>query len=961
MSSQPSSKSSPAASPAASHPSVNGWNPDLIESMYAQWKADPSSVEESWRTFFTGFDLGVARPVSKTVTPAATTVPEPAIASTVSAGAQSRVDELIRRYREFGHRCADLDPLGVARPFVSALALDSVGLDDSHLSESFDPGTLPLPVPTTLGTILDWLETTYCRHIGVEFMHIRSIEQREWLIRRMESVRNRPAVPAEQRRRIFEQVARADRLEAFLATRYVGKKRFGLEGGESTVPSIERVVELASACGTREIVMAMAHRGRVNLLANVVGKPYEQVLTEFDEACPVSFETGGGDVKYHQGYSAVREFGDGSSVHIHLCPNPSHLEFVNAVALGRTRALQDRAIEDRHDAVLTVLVHGDAAFPGQGSISECFNMMHLAGYEVGGAIHIVINNQVGFTTDPAESWGGEYCTDVARGFDVPVFHVNGDDPEACVWVTELAFDFRREFGVDTVVDIWCFRKNGHNETDEPSFTQPLLYQRVKAQTPVMNTYAATLVREGVLEEGQSQAFGDLIFQTLDAAQARAKSTPYEVGNPPFRGQWVDYSSSYSSTTIETGVAESTLARISKETSAMPASFTPHRTVGRVVTGRAGFGLNKTVDWSQAELLAYGSLALEGFSLRLSGQDTERGTFSHRHAVIVDQTTGQKHNVFETLCASPGAGIVSVLNSPLTENACVAFELGYSTCEPKTLIIWEAQFGDFGNGAQVIIDQFIAPGFTKWRRATGLVLLLPHGYEGQGPEHSSARLERFLQLYADHNLVVCHPTTTSQMFHLLRRQMMAQWRRPLICLTPKSMLRLQAAQSLGSAFVSGHFETVLDDPSVVDPTSITRLHLCSGKFYHELVETRQSRGAKDHAFVRMEQIAPFPAEELQAILARYPSATVDWVQEESLNLGAAQFVRDEVEALTGLSIRRIGRAPSASSATGSSTLHAKQSDELLDRVFSTSVASSNDEASSRKRVVQLKGTRGQPHD
>ena len=924
--------------------------------MYAKWKADSASVDQSWQTFFLGFDLGVARPVAESTTapaaPAGAATLPPALPSESQApresgdpesagtGAQSAVDELVSRYRTLGHRCANLDPLGTTRPFDPALSLEAVGLDDSHLDKPFCPGTLPLPNPSPLGAILELLEETYCRSMGVEFMHIRSLEEREWLGRTMESVRNRPNYTAEQRRRIFEQLARADRLEAFMATRYVGKKRFGLEGGESSIPAIERIVELSSACGATDMTMAMAHRGRVNILANVVGKPYEHVLTEFEETCPVTFSNGGGDVKYHQGYSSVREFGDGRHLHIRLCPNPSHLEYVNALALGRTRALQERAGEDGMDRVVPLLIHGDAAFPGQGSISECFNLMELRHYAVGGALHLIVNNQVGFTTDPQDSWAGEYCTDMARGYDVPVFHVNGDDPEACVWAAELAFEFRRTFHKDAVVDLWCYRKNGHNESDEPSFTQPLLYQRVRAQVPVMESYAARLERDGVLEAGQSKGFGELIFAALDTAQAAVRGQPCPVGNPPFRGAWEPFRNAYSARPIETGVPTDTLARVSEAIGSAPGDFQPHKTVSRVLASRSTFDADKRIDWAQAELLAYGTLALEGYSLRLSGQDSERGTFSHRHMVLSSQDDGRKHNVFQPL-QGDGVGRLEVVNSPLTENACLSFELGYSQVDPRTLVIWEAQFGDFANGAQVMIDQFIVPGLSKWHRATGLTLLLPHGYEGQGPEHSSARIERFLQQYADGNIVACYPSTTAQIFHLLRRQMLADWRRPLVVFTPKSMLRLPAAQSPGSAFTAGSFETVIDDPFVSDAAAITNVHLCTGKYFHELVEARQAGGHHRHALVRIEQLAPFPATELQAILDRYPNATVDWVQEESLNMGAASFVRDRVEELNGQSIRRVGRPASASIAAGSPKVHAKQAQALIEAIFAVAEDSMGD--------------------
>ncbi len=926
--------------------SVNGWDAAFIDALYAKWQEDPESVEPQWRQFFAGFDLGVSRPDSTTAAPTSspTTAAAPAPGSSAPTGAvteaQRRVDLLIARYREFGHLAAQLDPLGTTRPFPEALTLEGIGLSDEHLSQSFCAGSLPIASPAPLGEIIALLESIYCTHTGVEFAHIPEIEQRHWLERRIEKERGKPQFTQAQQRQILKRLVDSDAFEGFLAMRYVGKKRFGLEGADTLIPMLSEGIETGAALGAKEFCCAFAHRGRVNLLTNIVGKRYDQVLTEFEESWTESFVGGGGDVKYHQGYSSEISTASGT-VRVTASANASHLEFVNGIVLGRTRAKQDLRDDTERREVVPIIVHGDSSFPGQGSVAECFNYMKLPGFDCGGALHVIINNQVGFTTNPADEFGGEYCSDMAKGFGVPIFHVNGDDPEACVWAVRNAMEFRQAFRRDALVELWCYRKNGHNETDEPAFTQPLLYKRVKAQVPVANSYRDRLISVGAVSAEDADEMVRSLHDRMDAAQTAIKAKPVSPAIPAFGGRWKDLSHEYSSVDPETGVSLVTLTKIASALAALPDHATAHKTVARLMDGRGRFDTETKVDWAQAELLAYGSLLTEGHAVRLSGQDVERGTFSHRHAVMTCQDTGAKH------CSLGALGRMQVWNSPLTESAVVAFELGYAITDPDTLVIWEAQFGDFANGAQVIFDQFFSSGEIKWNRANGLVLFLPHGYEGQGPEHSSSRVERFLQLYAQHNIEVAAPSTTAQMFHLVRRHLNRAFRKPLVVLTPKSMLRLPDAQSPGSDFVQGSFRRVIDDPHVGHANEldkVTRLCLCSGKFFHELVARREAAGDRSHAFVRLEQLAPFPAEELEPILKKHRGAEVVWVQEEPRNAGPFRFVQANLLDRFGINPRYIGRAESATPAVGSTKMHEKQSAAIFAELFASKA---NKETSGRK--------------
>ncbi|NBX25061.1 MAG: 2-oxoglutarate dehydrogenase E1 component [Planctomycetes bacterium] len=907
-------------------PQVNGLDPAFLDQQYQAWKRDPQSVSADWRTFFQGFELGYERapePGATTTAAAASPAAEPASSGRTR---QSKVDSLIYAYRNLGHLAAELDPLGTERPFPEQLTLESFDLTDADLAAAFDPGSLPLPNPSPLADIIGLLEETYCGHIGVEYEHVQHRDKRRWLQQRMESVRNKPKFDAAIRKRLLERLVAAEGFETFLEKRYIGKKRFGLEGGESLIPLLDTIVEQGPANGIREFSFGMAHRGRLNVLANVLHKKFDQIFTEFEEAWTEDFLSGGGDVKYHQGYSSDVTTSTGQPVHLTLAANPSHLEFVTSVVMGRCRAKQRLAGDtDRRSSVVPVILHGDAAFPGQGVVAECLNMARLDGYTVGGTIHVIINNQVGFTTDQRDLFSGTYCTEIAKMVDAPIFHVNGDDPEACAWVARLALEWRQSFGTDVVVDMWCFRKNGHNETDEPNFTQPLMYQRVRKHGSITRQYASQLEQEGVVTRAEVDAMHEALHAGMDEAQTRTKEKAVAPGINPFQHIWSGLTGQYADTSVETAVSEATLGKIAAALGGVPAGVTPHKNIARLLEQRSKLGGDAGVDWGLGEMLAFGSLLLEGHPIRVTGQDVERGTFSSRHAVVRCQQTGQGHIALNQL--GPDQAKFCVHNSPLTEQAVLGFEYGYSLTDPRMLIIWEAQFGDFGNGAQVIIDQFIASAEAKWHRSSGLVLQLPHGYEGQGPEHSSARLERFLQLCAGDNMVVCQPTTAAQVFHLLRRQMKVNFRKPLVIMTPKSMLRLPAACSPAKEFTKGSWRRVIADDAA--PETARRLILCSGKVFHELADRRGKVGAQDVAIVRVEQLHPFPADELKPVLDRFAKAEVMWVQDEPRNMGAWRFIQGKMmDHFPTRSVGYIGRPDSASPAVGSLKMHTQQQERIL---------------------------------
>jgi 2-oxoglutarate dehydrogenase E1 component len=902
--------------------SVNAWNADYLDELYARWRSDPASVDPQWQGFFRGFELG------RSEAPGAPSAPRAPVGVVDAAHTkQGHVDSLIFHYRDLGHFAAKLDPLGTDRPALPELRLDSFGLTPVDLDQRFDPGDLPLPNPSLLRDIVELLEATYCRHVGVEFMHIQDEQQRLWLQERMERARNRPDLSAEQKVRVLRELCEADALESFLNLRYRGQKRFSLEGGESLNCMLNEIIELCPGQGVRELTIGMAHRGRLNVLVNIMEKTYDQLFTEFEEAWVEDFIEGGGDVKYHRGYSHDKLTVSGETVRLTLSPNPSHLEFVNPVVLGRARAKQRvrRDIERRQ--CVPILIHGDAAFPAQGIVAETLNLTGLDGYTVGGAVHLVINNQIGFTTMPRDAHSGTYCTDIAKMVEAPIFHVNGDDPEACTFAAILAFEFRQRFRNDVVIDMWCFRKYGHNEGDEPSFTQPLMYERIRKHQPVVKLYSQQLIREGSLDQAQfAQMTADLKAR-MEESQSRTKSKPVPTTVSAFQSTWAGLTEEYSDDPIETGVDRAALEKVSRALGTVPEGFLPHRKLKKLVEYRGScITEDQPIDWGAGEMLAYGSLLLEGHAVRLTGQDVERGTFSHRHAVLHDQKSGAFHEQLN--CIEDGQARFCIHNSPLSENACVAFEYGYSLGDPKMLVIWEAQFGDFANGAQVIFDQFIASAEAKWKRFTGLTVFLPHGYEGAGPEHSSARLERFLTLCARNNMQVVYPTTPAQHFHMLRRQMKRSFRKPLVVMTPKSLLRHPKATSTVADLVEDRFHHMLDDPSVKNPKRISRLILCSGKVYYDLVAHREQAQRDDVAVARIEQLYPLRIASLEKVLRRYPKAEVVWVQEEPKNMGAWRFIEDKLREELELDLRYIGRVENATPAVASMKMHKQEQEKIM---------------------------------
>ena len=904
---------------------VNAWSPEYIEQMHAAWLRDAGSVGDSWNQFFLGFELGLERP-AKSAAGADNT--GGADATGAGSSAQPKVQALIDGYRRLGHLGATLDPLGTVRPMPQDLALSAFGLTGNDLDKTFDTGSLPMSPRATLSDIIGFLQSAYCGNIGAEFGFITCPRKRAWIAERMETMALRsPPGGAAARTRILEKLVAADGLENFLATRYIGKKRFGLEGGESLLVVLDAVLSGAAKTGAEECVLGMAHRGRINVLHNVAGKPAEMIFTEFDEAWNPHFEHGGGDVKYHQGFSGAYKTADGGSVRVSLCPNPSHLEFVGPVATGRTRARQERtrSLAEGISKVLPVLLHGDAALPGQGVVAETLNMAGLVGYDVGGTVHIVINNQVGFTTDSSDSYMGPYCTNVAKMVEAPVFHVNGGDAEACDFVARLASEWRTAFGEDVFIDMWCWRKNGHNETDEPNFTQPLLYRRIRNATPVAARYAQRLVAEGVIGADALEVQTKALFASLDAAQQRAKTKPMEPGHAPFEGAWKGMTGSWSDDPVETGVSARALKALAVQLAVVPEGFTAHKTVAKGVQSRAAVE-DGGVEWALAELLAYGSLVEDGDTIRITGQDVKRGTFSHRHAALFDQETGEEWMALKHLKGAKGR--FEMFNSPLTECACVGFEYGYSLVDPRALVIWEAQFGDFANGAQVIFDQFVVAAESKWFRSSGLTLFLPHGYEGQGPEHSSGRMERFLQQSTDENIQVVYPSTTAQVFHVLRRQMKRNFRKPLVVMTPKSMLRLTAAQSPMAELTHGQFQTVIGDPAKPDASRVKKLVFCTGKIFYELDAQRRENGNNTVAIVRVEQLTPFPAEEIRSQAAKYRGADIVWAQEEPENAGAWQSMLGKFLTHLGSAPTYVGRPAQASSAVGSTKRHAKEQAKIV---------------------------------
>lgn len=850
---------------------------------------------------------------------------------------QARVLELINAYRVRGHLIADIDPLRAKRfHYHPELDIETYGLTIWDLDREFITGGLGGVESATLRRILEVLRRSYCEKVGIEYRHIQSPEEKEWIRSRVElDGAERPAIPPETKKQMLWKLISAELFEKFLAVKYLGQKRFSIEGTETLVALLDQLIEGAAERGISDITIGMSHRGRLNVIANVIGRFCERIFTSFEGSIHPNFPHDQGDVKYHQGASGVRETAAGKEVALTVVPNPSHLEFVNPVVEGMVRAKQDlaaSAARDAMDRILPVLIHGDAAFAGEGIVAETLNLSQLEGYRTGGTIHIIVNNQIGFTTSPEEGRSSVYCTDVAKMVQAPIFHVNGDDVEAAYQVLQIALDYRQRFHKDIVIDLIGFRRHGHNEGDEPTYTQPVMYERIRSHPGVRELYARKLISEGLIDEEGVRSLMEERTRRYENALLGAKEIVARQGGIVCLPFTVEEPDSYEA--IETGVDRQTIRTIAQAITTVPKGFHLNPKIVGQLSRRAKMAAGEMpIDWGLGEALAFGSLLLEGVPVRLSGEDSSRGTFSQRHAVLFDTQSGEPWTPLANL--APGQARFDVYDSPLSEAGVLGFEYGYSVAAPKSLVLWEAQFGDFVNNAQVIVDQFIASGEEKWNQTSRLVLLLPHGYEGQGPEHSSARLERFLQLCAEYNIQVCNCTTPAQYFHLLRRQMKQKESKPLVIMTPKSLLRLPAASSWLEQFSKGSFLPLLADESVTDPGQIKRLILCSGKVYYDLQAERARQQRKDTAILRIEQLYPFPKQLLQQQLKTFSSAKeVIWAQEEPKNMGAWSFIEPHlVEMLSPQqTLRYVGRPPSASPATGSHTIHQMEQQQLVAEAF-----------------------------
>ncbi len=904
---------------------ANRWNADLIEALHAQWREDPASLEPHWRAFFEGFELGSAtRPAAPAGAPDAQQ----------AAIKQSRFTGAIYVYRSIGHTEAHINPLLKEVPPNPRLSLERLGFTEADLDEVYWTGNFLDGRRMSVRELLARLRGIYCGTIGIEYLHIQETPERRWIQAQIETPDGPPEFSRERRRRILDRLIKAEEFERFLHRHYVGQKRFGLEGAETLIAALDTLLEEGPDMGVHEYVMGMAHRGRLNVLANVFRKSYDYIFHEFSENYIPDLRHGDGDVKYHLGFSATVENTRKQTLRLFLAANPSHLEAVNPVVEGRARARQ-RILDDieQRKKVVPVLIHGDAAFAGQGIVAEVLNFSQLPGYRTGGTIHFVINNQIGFTTDPSEARSSRYCTDVAKMIEAPIFHVNGDDPEAVVRVMQIALGYRQRFGKDVVVDMYCYRRHGHNEADEPAFTQPQLYTRIADHPTVCDIYSRKLIEAGVLAPEDVQAIRDLrqgdlqrFYQRQKEREARGEA-PEPVADEAARMVQPPYSFEEP----DTAVSRDQLAKVAHALTRFPDGFNINPKIRRQLEAKLdSFNRDAGIDWAFAEALAWGTLMLEGFHVRLSGQDSVRGTFSQRHAIFFDSKTQEKH--IPLMAMEGRRGLLCVHNSLLSEAAVLGFDYGYSLDFPGMLCMWEAQFGDFVNGAQVMIDQFIASSESKWQRVSGLVMLLPHGYEGQGPEHSSARLERFLQLCAEDNIQVANLTTPAQFFHILRRQMHRPFRKPLVVMAPKSLLRHKLAVSPLADFTGGRFTAILPDP---DPSvhAPARVILCCGKVYYELLEYRQQHGIRDTALVRIEQLYPLHTELLAATLkALGRFKTLIWCQEEPQNMGAWSFIRPFLEEITGRRPRYAGREAAASPAVGSLAAHKIEQAQLIEHAF-----------------------------
>ena len=952
-----SDQSSPAASVYLAYQGntyLFGGNAPYVEEMYENYLANPGSVPDTWRDYFDALQhvpavdgsnakdvphLPVVNAFAQRAKQGTTKVVQASGADSELGRKRTAVQQLIAAYRNVGARWADLDPLKrTERPAIPELDPSFYGFSDADLETVFNTSNTFFGKDTmSLRDLLNALRETYCGTIGVEYMYTTDQNQKRWWQQKLESIRSKPSFSADKKRQILDRLTAAEGLERFLHTKYVGQKRFSLEGGESFIAAMDELIQQAGAKGIQEIVIGMAHRGRLNVLVNTLGKMPGDLFAEFDHTAPEELPSG--DVKYHQGFSSDVST-PGGPVHLSLAFNPSHLEIVNPVVEGSVRARMDRRDDPRGSQVLPVLVHGDAAFGGQGVNQETLALAQTRGYTTGGTVHLIINNQIGFTTsDPRDMRSSAFCTDIVKMVEAPVLHVNGDDPEAVVLATQMALEFRMEFRQDVVIDITCFRKLGHNEQDTPSLTQPLMYKKIAAHPGTRRLYADKLAAQGL-----GDTLGDDMVKAYRAAMDEGRHTVDPVLSnfkSKFAVDWSPYLNQKWTDASDTAIPLTEWKRIAERITTVPEGFNVHSLVKKVLDDRAAMGRGDIpVDWGMGEHMAFASLVSSGFPVRLSGEDCGRGTFTHRHAVLHDQRREKydEGTYIPLQNISDKQAPFVVIDSILSEEAVLGFEYGYASNDPHTLVIWEAQFGDFANGAQVVIDQFIASGEVKWGRLNGLTLMLPHGYEGQGPEHSSARLERFMQLAADVNMQIVQPTTASQIFHVLRRQMVRNLRKPLIIMTPKSLLRNKDATSPLSEFTKGHFQTVIPEQNAdvaKKADKVKRIVLCSGKVYYDLVKKREERGADDVVIMRVEQLYPFPHKALAAEFKKYPNVTdVVWCQDEPQNQGAWFFVQHQIfeNMSQGQKLGYSGRAASASPAVGYAHLHQDQQKALVEGAF-----------------------------
>ena len=900
------------------------WDADYIDAQYQRWKTEPEALPKDWRIFFEGFELGRSEQGMAAAAP-----------SDALLERQARVQTLIHRYRDIGHLMSCLDPLTSCptdHPLLSLEAFDltSADLDLEFLAPGFSKsGRAPLRY------ILQALRETYSRSIGVEFMHLQDPGERDWLLNRMEPNRNKPAFDRTVKRRILQDLLQAARFEQFINKKYIAVTRFSLEGGDAIIPALHELVERTAQKGCNEIILGMAHRGRLNVQAHILKKPYESILAEFEHCYNPRDLVGSGDVKYHNGYLADVKTNRGVSIRIFLMNNPSHLESVDPVVEGFVRARQDITADSDRRRVLPVLIHGDAAFAGQGIVAETLNMSQLDGYRTGGTIHLVINNQIGYTTPPADARSTRYSTDIAKMLMVPIFHVHGEDPEALLHVVQLAADYRWQFGKDVVIDVICYRRYGHNEGDEPYFTQPLMYEQIRQRSSLDRIYAERLLKQEIVSQAEIDTFSKTIEERLNSAYEAVHGSECQFPYFAYYENWEDIEPNYSHEAVDTGVEKEMLVSLARRLNTVPEGFALNAKLEGLLQKRMQAVKNaQGIDWAGAEALAFATVLTEGGPIRLSGQDSGRGTFSQRHSVLVDTRTGDRFTPLNALDEDQAA--FQVHDSLLSEAGVLGYEYGYSVAQPRGLVLWEAQFGDFVNNAQQIIDLFLVSGEAKWRRHSGLVMLLPHGYEGLGPEHSSARPERFLQLCAGDNIQVCNPTTPSQYFHLLRRQAHSKFRKPLVILTPKSLLRHPEATSTLDELVGNTFRPVLDDSGgVKNPKTVL---FCSGKIYYELSGRCRQLDRADIVIVRLEQFYPFPGNLLKTVADKYSrSKKWCWVQEEPENMGGWQFVKPRIEKVAGRSLEYIGRRPASTPASGFPMISKQEQKRIIEKAVGPGAA------------------------